>query len=59
MVDAAWQAITSWSHRLQDKLQNLVHRLIPQSKKDQLKVPGVKKDIPRMEMVHYQDVALE
>jgi hypothetical protein len=36
-----------------------VHCLIPQWKKDQFKVLGVKKDIPRMEMVHYQDVTLE
>jgi hypothetical protein len=28
-------------------------------KKDQFKAHGVKKDIPRMEMVHHQDVAVE
>jgi hypothetical protein len=59
VADAAWQAITSWSRRHQDKLQDVLYPLIPQRKKDQFKVPGVKKDIPRMDMVHYQDVTLE
>jgi hypothetical protein len=53
VADAAWQAITSWSRRHQDKLQDVLYPLIPQRKKDQFKVPGVKKDIPRMDMVHY------
>jgi hypothetical protein len=38
---------------------DLVYRLIPQWKKDQFKVPGMKKGIPKMEMVHYQDLTLE
>jgi hypothetical protein len=59
VADAEWQAITSWSHRHQDKLHHSVHRLIPQQKKDRFKVPGVKKDIPRIEMVHYPDMILE
>jgi hypothetical protein len=58
MANAAWQTITSWSRSHQSKLQNTVHRLIPQWMKEFM-VPGVKKDIPRMEMVHYQDVTLE
>jgi hypothetical protein len=33
--------------------------LPPARKKDQFKAYGVKKDIPRMEMVHHQDVAVE
>jgi hypothetical protein len=40
-------------------LQNSVHYLLPYRKKDQFKVYGVKKDIPRMEMVHHQDVTVE
>jgi hypothetical protein len=36
-----------------------MHHLNPQQKKNRFKVPGVKKDIPEMEMVHYHDVALE
>jgi hypothetical protein len=36
-----------------------VHYLLPYRKKDQFKAYGVKKDIPRMEMVHHQDVAVE
>jgi hypothetical protein len=34
MADAAWQAITSWSHHHHGKLQNSVHRLITQWMKD-------------------------
>jgi hypothetical protein len=55
VADAAWQAdaaASSW-------LQNSVHYLLPYRKKDQFKAYGVKKDIPRMEMVHHQDVAVE
>jgi hypothetical protein len=40
-------------------LQNSVHYLPPYRKKDQFKAYGVKRDIPRMEMVHQQDVAVE
>jgi hypothetical protein len=40
-------------------LQNSVHYLLPYRKKDQFKAYGVKSDIPRMEMVHHQDVAME
>jgi hypothetical protein len=37
----------------------LVHYLLPYWKKDQFKAYEVKKDIPQMEMVHHQDVAVE
>jgi geranylgeranyl pyrophosphate synthase len=40
-------------------LQNSVHYLLPYGKKDQFKAYGVKRDIPRMEMVHHQDVTVE
>jgi hypothetical protein len=40
-------------------LQNSIHYLLPYRKKDQFKVYGVKRDIPRMEMVHHQDVTVE
>jgi hypothetical protein len=40
-------------------LQNSVHYLLPYRKKDQFKAYGVKKDIPRVEMVHHQDVTVE
>jgi hypothetical protein len=36
----------------------LEHYLLPYRKKDQFKAYGVKRDIPRMEMVH-QDVTVE
>jgi hypothetical protein len=40
-------------------LQNFIHHLLPYRKKDQFKAYGVKKDIPRMEMLHHQDVMVE
>jgi hypothetical protein len=40
-------------------LQNSVHYFLPYRKKDQFKAYGVKKDIPRMEMVHHQDKTTE
>jgi hypothetical protein len=59
VADAAWQAITSWVRSNKSRLQNSVHYLLPYRKKDQFKAYGVKKDIPWMEMVHQQDVAVE
>jgi hypothetical protein len=59
VADAAWQAITSWVRSNKSRLQNSVHYLLPYRKKDQFKAYGVKRDIPRMEMVHQQDVAVE
>jgi hypothetical protein len=59
VADAAWQAITSWVRSNKSQLQNSVHYLLPYRKKVQFKAYGVKKDIPRMEMVHHQDVAVE
>jgi hypothetical protein len=59
VADAAWQAITSWIRSNKSRLQNSVHYFLPYRKKDQFKAYGVKKDIPRMEMVHHQDVAVE
>jgi hypothetical protein len=59
VADTAWQAITSWSSRNKDELQNSVHYLLPQRKKGKFKTSGVKKDVPRMEMVHHQDVTME
>jgi hypothetical protein len=32
---------------------------MPQWKKDKFKVPGVKKNIPKLEMVHHQDITVE
>jgi hypothetical protein len=59
VADAAWHAITSWVRSNKSWLQNSVHYLLPYRKKDQFKAYGVKWDIPRMEMVHHQDVAVE
>jgi hypothetical protein len=52
MADAPWQAITSWVHRNKSQLLNSVHHLLPYRRKDQFKTYGVKKDVPRIEMVH-------
>jgi hypothetical protein len=59
VADAAWQAITSWVRSNKSRLQNSVRYLLPYRKKDQFKAYGVRKDIPRMEMVHHQVVAVE
>jgi hypothetical protein len=59
VADTAWQASTSWVHSNKSRLQNSIHHLLPYRKKDQFKAYGVKKDVPRMEMVHHQDVTLE
>jgi hypothetical protein len=59
VADAAWQAITSWVRSNKSRLRNSVHYLLPYRKKDQFKAYRVKRDIPRMEMVHHQDVAVE
>jgi hypothetical protein len=59
VADAAWQAITSWVRSNKSRLQNSIHYLLPYKKKDQFEAYGVKKDIPRMEMVHHQDVTVE
>jgi hypothetical protein len=59
MADAAWQSIISWVRINKCWLQNSVHLLLPYKKKDQFKACGVKKDAPRMEMVHHQDVIVE
>jgi hypothetical protein len=59
VADAAWQAITSLVRSNKSRPQNSVHYLLPYRKKDQFKAYGVKKDIPQMEMVHHQDVAVE
>jgi hypothetical protein len=59
IANATWQAITSWVRSNKSRLQNSVHYLLPYQQKDQFKAYGVKKDIPQMEMVHHQDVAVE
>jgi hypothetical protein len=59
LVDAAWQAITTYSRRYHDELRNTVYHLLPQRKKNKFKVSRVKADVPRMLMVHHQDVFVE
>jgi hypothetical protein len=71
VADVALQAITgwrwcttkmwwwSWAPTNKSQLQNSVCCLLPFWKKDQFKAYGVKKDVPRMEMVHHQDVVVE
>jgi hypothetical protein len=59
VADAAWHAITSWVRSNKCRLQNSVHYLLPYKKKDQFKAYGVKRDIPRMEMVHHQHVMVK
>jgi hypothetical protein len=59
VADAAWQTITSWVLSNMSQLQNSIHYLLPYRKKDQFKAYMVKRDIPRMDMVHHQDVTVE
>jgi hypothetical protein len=59
VADATLQAITSWVHSNKSWLQNSFHCLLPYRKKDQFKAYGVKRDVPRMEMVHHWDVMVE
>jgi hypothetical protein len=59
IADAAWQAITTYHCTYHDKLKNYVYHLLPQRKKGKFKTSGVKADIPRMLMVHHQDVSME
>jgi hypothetical protein len=59
VANAAWQAITLLVHSNKRQLQNSIHYLLPYRKKDQFKAYGVKKDIPKMEMAHHQDVTVE
>jgi hypothetical protein len=42
VVDAAWQAITTYSRRYHDELRNTVYHLLPQRKKNKFKVFGVR-----------------
>jgi hypothetical protein len=59
VADGTWQAITSWVRSNKRWLQNSVHHLLSYRKKDQFKAYGVKKDIPKMEMAHHQDMTVE
>jgi hypothetical protein len=59
VANTAWQVITTYSRRYQDELRNTVYHLLPQRKENKFKVSGVKADVPRMLMVHHQDVLVE
>jgi hypothetical protein len=59
LSNAAWQAITSYNRSHHDKLKNSIYHLLPQRKKDKFKTSRVKADIPKMVMVHHQDMSAE
>jgi hypothetical protein len=59
IANAAWQAITTYSHRYHDELRNTVYYLLPQRKKNKFKAYGVKANVPRMLMVHHRDGFVE
>jgi hypothetical protein len=59
VADAAWQAITTYNHRYQEELKNTICHLLPQRKKNKFKDSGVMADVPRMIMVHHQDVFVD
>jgi hypothetical protein len=58
-ADIAWQAITTYSHRYRDELRNTVYYLLPLRKKNKFNTSRVKAIVPRMLMVHHQDVFVE
>jgi hypothetical protein len=51
--------ITTYRHIYHDELRNTVYYLLPLRKKNKFKVSGVKADVPRLLMVHHQDVFVE
>jgi hypothetical protein len=59
VADAAWQAITTYNCRYHEELKNTAYHLLPQRKKNKFKTSGVKADVPRMLVVHHQDVAMK
>jgi hypothetical protein len=59
VADTAWQVITTYSRRYHDELRNTVYHLLPQRKKNMFTVSGVRTDVPRILMVHHQDVLVE
>jgi hypothetical protein len=59
VVDTAWQAITTYNRRYHDELRNIIYHLLPQRKKNKFKASRVKADVPRMLIVHHQDVFVE
>jgi hypothetical protein len=59
VADVAWQAITTYNSTHHDKLKNSIYHLLPQRKKDKFTTSGIKVDVPRMLMVHHQDMSME
>jgi hypothetical protein len=59
VAGTAWQAITTYNRRYHDELRNTFYHLLPQRKKNKFKVFGVRADVPKMLMVHHQDVFVE
>jgi hypothetical protein len=59
VADVAWRAITIYNRTYHDELKNFVFHLLPWRKKDKFKTFGVKADVPRMLMVHHQDMSVE
>jgi hypothetical protein len=49
----------TYNHRYHEEIKNTVYHLLPQRKKNKFKTSRVKADVPRMLMVHHQDVAVE
>jgi hypothetical protein len=59
VANVAWQAITTYNRRYHEEIKNTIYHLLPQRKKNKFKTFGVKAHIPRMLMVHHQDMAME
>jgi hypothetical protein len=59
VADAAWQVITTYNRRYHEKLKSTVYHLLSQRKKNKFKTSGVKVYVPRILMVHHQDMTVE
>jgi hypothetical protein len=59
VADATWQAIATYNRRYHEELKNIIYHLLPQMMKNKFKTSGVKVNVPRMLIVHHQDVVVE
>jgi hypothetical protein len=58
VANAGWQAIATYNRRFHDELRNTIYYLLLQ-RKNKFKTSRVKANVPRILMVHHQDVFVE
>jgi hypothetical protein len=59
VADAAWQEITTYNYTHHDKLKNSIYHQLPKREKDKFNTFGVKANVPRILMVHHQDMSVD